>query len=44
MFNIVYIIFSQNDPFYNKLFEKIKFGVLLSELFKIQYETISLFD
>ena len=43
MFNIVYIIFSQNDPFYNKLFEKIKFGVLLSELFKIQYETISLF-
>jgi hypothetical protein len=43
MLNIIYIIFSQNDPFYNKLFEKIKFGVLLSELFKIQYETISLF-
>ena len=43
MFNIIYIIFSRNDPFYNKLFEKIKFGVLLSELFKIQYETIGLF-
>ena len=43
MLNIIYIIFSQNDPFYNKLFEKIKFGVLISELFKIQYETISLF-
>ena len=43
MFNIIYIIFSQNDPFYNRLFEKIKFGVLLSELFKIQYDTISLF-
>jgi hypothetical protein len=43
MFNIIYIIFSQNDPFYNTLFEKIKFGVLLSELYKIQYETISLF-
>ena len=43
MLNIIYIIFSQNDPFYNKIFEKIKFGVLISELFKIQYETISLF-
>ena len=43
MLNIIYIIFSQNDPFYNKLFDKIKFGVLLSELFKIQYDTISLF-
>ena len=43
MFNIVFIIFEQNDPFYNQLFEKIKFGVILSELFKIQYDTISLF-
>ena len=43
MLNIIYIIFAQNDPFYNKLFEKIKFGVLLSELFTIQYDTISLF-
>ena len=43
MLNIIYIIFSQNDQFYNRLFEKIKFGVLLSELFKIQFDTISLF-
>ena len=43
LLNIIYIIFSQNDIYYNKLFEKVKFGVLLSELFKIQYDTISLF-
>ena len=43
MINIIYIIFSQNDPFYNSIFEKIKFGVLLSELFKIQYDTINLY-
>ena len=43
LLNIIYIIFSKNDIYYNKLFEKIKFGVLLSELFKIQYDTISLF-
>jgi hypothetical protein len=43
LLNIVYIIFAQNDPFYNSLFQKIKFGVLLSELYKIQYDTISLF-
>ena len=43
LFNIIYIIFSQNDHYYHKIFEKIKFGVILSELFKIQYDTISLF-
>ena len=43
LFNIIYIIFSQNDNYYNKMLEKIKFGVILSELFKIQYDTISLF-
>ena len=43
LLNIVYIIFAQNDPFYNSLFQKIKFGVLMSELYKIQYDTISLF-
>ena len=43
LLNIIYIIFSQNDHFYNKIFEKIKFGVILSELFKVQYDTISLF-
>ena len=43
LFNIIYIIFSQNDHYYHRIFEKIKFGVILSELFKIQYDTISLF-
>ena len=43
LFNIIYIIFYQNDHYYHKIFEKIKFGVILSELFKIQYDTISLF-
>ena len=43
LLNIIYIIFAQNDNYYNRLFEKIKFGVILSELFKIQFDTISLF-
>ena len=43
LLNIIYIIFSQNDNYYNELFNKIKFGVILSELFKVQYDTISLF-
>ena len=43
LFNIIYIIFSQNDHYYLKIFEKINFGVILSELFKIQYDTLSLF-
>ena len=43
LLNIIYIIFAQNDNYYNELFNKIKFGVILSELFKVQYDTISLF-
>ncbi len=32
-----------NDPYFNSLFTKIKFGLILSELFKLQFEIISLF-
>ena len=43
LWNIVYVIFSLNDDFYNLIFMKVKFGILLSEIYQIQYDTISLF-
>ena len=41
--NIIYTIFSLGDSYYNAIFSKMKIGILLSELFVIQLETLSLF-
>ena len=43
MFNIISIIFSKGEDYYNSIFSKIKFGSVFSDLLKTQYETISLF-
>ena len=43
MINIILIIFSENDEYYNNIFLKVKFGSIVSDLFKTQYETLSLF-
>ena len=41
--NIIYTIFSLGDNYYNAIFNKLKIGILLSELFISQLETLSLF-
>lgn len=43
MLNIISIIFSKNNDYYNSIIAKIKFGSVFSELLRTQYETISLF-
>ena len=43
MINMILIIFSENDDYYNNIFLKVKFGSIVSELYKTQYETLSLF-
>lgn len=43
LLNIIYTIFSLGDSYYNAIFSKMKIGILLSELFVIQLETLSLF-
>ena len=43
LLNIIYTIFSLGDSYYNAIFNKIKIGILLSELFISQLETLSLF-
>ena len=43
LLNIIYSIFYLNDNYYNAIFNKIKVGLLISELFINQYETLSLF-
>ena len=43
MINIILIIFRENDDYYNNIFLKVKFGSIVSDLFKTQYETLSLF-
>jgi hypothetical protein len=43
LLNIIYTIFSLGDSYYNAIFTKMKIGILLSELFVIQLETLSLF-
>ena len=40
MINLILIIFRSNDDYYNNIFLKIKFGTLVSELFKTEYETL----
>jgi len=43
LLNIIYTIFSLGDNYYNIIFNKLKIGILLSELFISQLETLSLF-
>ena len=43
LLNIIYTIFSLGDNYYNAIFSKLKIGILLSELFVSQLETLSLF-
>ena len=43
LLNIIYNIFSLGDNYYNTILNKIKIGILLSELFICQLETLSLF-
>ena len=43
LLNIIYTIFSLGDSYYNAIFNKMKIGILLSELFIYQLETLSLF-
>ena len=43
LLNIIYTIFSLGDSYYNAIFNKMKIGILLSELFISQLETLSLF-
>jgi hypothetical protein len=43
LLNIIYHIFSLGDNYYNTILNKLKIGILLSELFICQLETLSLF-
>ena len=43
LLNIIYTIFSLGDNYYNVIFNKMKIGILLSDLFISQLETLSLF-
>ena len=43
LLNIIYTIFSLGDNYYNSIFNKMKTGLLLSEIFILQLETLSLF-
>ena len=43
LLNIIYSIFSLGDSYYNTILNKMKIGILLSELFISQLETLSLF-
>ena len=43
LLNIIYSIFYLGDSYYNAIFNKMKIGLLISELFITQLETLSLF-
>ena len=43
LLNIIYSIFYLNDNYYNAIFNKLKIGLLISEIFINQLETLSLF-
>ena len=43
LLNIIYSIFYLGDNYYNAIFNKLKIGLLISELFINQLETLSLF-
>ena len=43
LLNIIYSIFYLNDNYYNAIFNKIKIGLIISEIFINQLETLSLF-
>ena len=43
LLNIIYSIFYLGDNYYNAIFNKMKIGLLISELFTNQLETLSLF-
>ena len=43
MVNIILMVFGENDEYYLDIFKKINFGSIVSNLFRIQYETLSLF-
>ena len=43
LLNIIYSIFYLGDSYYNAIFNKMKIGLLISELFVTQLETLSLF-
>ena len=43
LLNIIYSIFYLNDNYYNAIFNKMKIGLLISEIFINQLETLSLF-
>ena len=43
LMNIILMIFGENDEYYLDIFKKINFGSVVSNMFKIQYETLSLF-
>jgi hypothetical protein len=43
LLNIIYTIFSLGDSYYNTILNKMKIGILLSELFICQLETLSIF-
>ena len=42
LFNIISIIFTKNDDYYNSIFLKIKFGFTFAELIKLQYEILNI--
>jgi hypothetical protein len=43
LLNIIYSVFYLGDNYYNAIFNKLKIGLLISELFVNQLETLSLF-
>ena len=43
LMNIILMVFGENDEYYLDIFKKINFGSVVSNMFKIQYETLSLF-